>query len=281
MGKNTEEITDKLDEKYQNSKDKKGSKTLVTLLVIALLAASAFGGWLVGASRVVEVTRQKSNEVNQKSEKDSNNTKDETQEEYTVSNEEDMKSKDKIEVKVLDLNKSLNTTGITYSDPKDTGEKVGLTITAYNNKTVTLTTDMDVFCQYTSSTCAKGVVESTEITNFTKNVVSGFVGGEGQDQMGTTLFYLMEDGTIEYTKLFVVKTDSQGNSYYVTNNVQDKDSNGKITGTHYESQGAIKGVKDVVKIYTVQATTGMSGYMTTIGMTRNGSFYDLGYAIRN
>ena len=40
------------------------------------------------------------------------------------------------------------------------------------------------------------------VDGFDKNVANAYVGELGQDSKGTTLFYVMEDGTVEYTKIF-------------------------------------------------------------------------------
>ena len=97
-----------------------------------------------------------------------------------------------------------------------------------------------------------------------------YVGITGQDAMGITLFYLMEDGTVEYTPMFNFKTDSQGNSYYEMN---------YKTENSFTSSGKINTVTDVIKIYTVSATNG-TGWSTTIGAKKDGSFYDLGSLIK-
>ena len=87
----------------------------------------------------------------------------------------------------------------------------------------------------------------------------------------------MEDGTVEYTKVFNLVE----NVGYNVNYTYDKDTNGSIIGQHFESQGKVKNVEGTVKIYTAQVSNGQTGYMTTIAAKRDGSFYDLGYAIRN
>ena len=105
------------------------------------------------------------------------------------------------------------------------------------------------------------------IQGFNKNVKDAIVGTVGQDASSAILFYLMEDGTVEYTRVF----DNGLNYTY------EKDSEGRITGEHFETQGAVKNVKDVVKFYNVDVhIINGSGWMTTIGATKDGSFYDLG-----
>lgn len=90
--------------------------------------------------------------------------------------------------------------------------------------------------------------------------------------MGITLFYLMEDGTVEYTPMFTKKRDSQNNSYYDSTSI-----NG-----NYETKRAITGVRDAIKLYTVNSYVESGGVsMTTIAATKDGSFYDLGILINN
>ena len=110
----------------------------------------------------------------------------------------------KNEVKELDLSKSLNTTGVTYSDVSDTKEAYGLSMRINDDKkSITLSIDWNVFGPLSRASAFAKVVEDYQITGFSKNVKETFVGSLGQDSVGITLFYLMEDGTVEYTSMFV------------------------------------------------------------------------------
>ena len=77
--------------------------------------------------------------------------------------------------------------------------------------------------------------------------------------------------SVEYTPIFIQKTDSQNNTYYDMN---------YSSANQFSTNGTIAGVANVIKFYTVNASNG-SGWLTTIGATRDGSFYDLGAVIMN
>ena len=180
------------------------------------------------------------------------------------------------EVKELDLEKSLNTKDITYKNASDKEGNYGLTLKINNDKTVTLTIDWKIFGKY-STTSSSGEVKDYLITGFNKNVKSTFIGDLGQDYTGTTLFFIMEDGTVEYTKLFKKETNADGSIYYILNIIKQE-------GKYYKeftSNGSLSGVKNVIKLYNVDTySKNASGYRTVIGATKDGSFYDLGSIIK-
>lgn len=182
------------------------------------------------------------------------------------------------EIKPLDLSKCLNTTN-TYSNYTDIEGNYGLT-TKINpdKKSITLSIDWSIFGPLTATKIYSSNVEEYQITGFTKEISQAFVGQLGQDAMGITLFYLMEDKTVEYMPMFTLKTDSQNNSRYEMNYTYEKDADGKITGTYFTTNGTLTGTKDIIKLYTVNASNGF-GWITTIGATKDGSFYDLGAMI--
>lgn len=179
----------------------------------------------------------------------------------------------------LDLTKSLNTTGKTYHNASDKTSDYGLSMKINNDKTVTLTIDWKVFGKY-STTSSSGEVKDYIINGFTKNIKSTFIGELGQDYHNMTFFYLMEDGTVEYTRLFkkAENNNTDGSIYYVLNNTIINE--GKYAG-EFKTSGALNDVSNVIKLYnsTVSGGPNTSGYSTTIGATKDGSFYDLGSII--
>lgn len=185
-----------------------------------------------------------------------------------------------VEIKNLDLARPLNTIGITYQNASDVSENYGLSMNVdADKKSITLSIDWTKFCSVGTGTACPTNVENYQITGFSKEVISTFVGDVGQDSMGITLFYLMSDGTVEYTPLFIRKYDSYNNGYYVMNYIYEY-SGDKIVGEHFVTNGSLDGVNDVIKIYNVDASAG-SGWRTTIGATADGSFFDLGNVIKN
>lgn len=183
-------------------------------------------------------------------------------------------------VKELDLSKSLNTT-TTYRNATDAEGNYGLSMSINSDKkSVTLSIDWSKFCDLSTASACSPDVENYQITGFSKEVSNVFVGDLGQDSMGITLFYLMNDGTVEYTPMFKRQQDSYGNGYYVMNYTYEYEGD-KIVGEHFTTDGSLNGVSNVIKFYNVDASSAGSGARTTIGATTDGSFYDLGHIINN
>ena len=239
-------VEEKPTQNQNNNKKGKGSTVVIILLILIILGLVAYIAYDKGL-----ILKDKT----------------ETTEENKTTTEE---------IKAVDLTKCLNTTNLIYSNLNENQENVGLEILT-NSDTTKLKINWDKFGPISGATAWASTNEELNITNLATKVKSGFVGGEGQDPKGTILFYLMEDGTVEYTKVFNLVE----NVGYNVNYVYAQDITGKITGQHFESQGKVKNVENVVKIYTAQVSNGQTGYMTTIAAKKDGSFYDLGYAIRN
>ena len=267
------------EEKQTSKKESKGLKTTsfqITLIVILLICCAGLGGWVLGASKVNLLYRDaiNKNNTNSNTTKKTNTTND-----NTTTNQETKEEKD--EIKPLDLTKSLNTSNIEYTDAKELeeGRDVGGLSIKHNGSDLKLVIDWPKFGPNSGASAWSQEPVEYEIKNLSGTVRKAFVSGIGQDITGTKLFYLMEDGTVEYTDVFSRNFDSKGTLYFNVNYTYEKDSNERITGEHFESQGKISGVKDVIKLYSVNARGGMSGYVTVIGATRDGSFYDLGNII--
>lgn len=196
-------------------------------------------------------------------------------------NEEANKAEPNDVIKELDLSKCLNSSDNIYSNPTDVEENYGLSMnTNSDKKSITLIINWDKFGPLTNA--AGGGTESYQITGFTKEIESTFIGTLGQSSTGLTLFYLMSDGTVEYTPMFVLKTDSQSNTYLAMNYIYEYSSDNRVTGQHFITNGSLVGVSDVIKLYNVSAgSSSGSGWLTTIGAKADGSFYDLGAIINN
>ena len=262
-------------EKKGSADDKKiiaseSSIIKITILVSALMITAAFGGYLVGASKIAEhviIKRQTEEKMRDNYREPQQSSSGTTTEQQEV-------------IKPLDLTKSLNTTNITYSNANEKGEDLGLSIKTDGTNTK-LVIDYKKFCKYSFSTACSTGTEEREIRGINGKVKSGFIGGNGQDYTGTVLYYLLEDGTVEYTRLYAKKQDNYGNYYYVVNNSYDE-QDGRIVGDYYKNQGKISGVQNVIKLYTVNASVERGGgYVTTIAATKDGSFYDLGHILNS
>lgn len=179
------------------------------------------------------------------------------------------------EIKELDLEKSLNTKDITYKNASDTEGNYGLSIKINNDKTATLTIDWKIFGRI-STTGSSGEVKDYLVKEFNKNIKSTFIGDLGQDTNGITLFFIMEDGTVEYVKIFKLGTNPDGSTYYILNNIVKQEGN-------YSGEFTVNplNVAGVIKLYNVDTySQNASGYRTVIGATKDGSFYDLGSIIK-
>ena len=169
------------------------------------------------------------------------------------------------EVKI-DLSKCLNGDGKNYSNPiESVSSPLGLTIQINSdNKSAVLTIGWSIFGELVGETNANEI-KKYNITGFTKNIESTFIGETGQDIHGTKLVYLMEDGTVEYTSLFVKKTDASGNTWYDMN----------FESQAFKSNGAVSGVSDIVKLYNADGLDGR----TVLAVKKDGSYYDIGKII--
>lgn len=98
--------------------------------------------------------------------------------------------------------------------------------------------------------------ESLGTRSFDRKIVEVIIGGVGQDASGDTIYFLMEDGTVEYIPIVKELTG-------------DNWRHGKQT---FNSYGKVDGVEGVVSL--VQANAG--SHVTVLGKKADGSFYDLG-----
>lgn len=179
----------------------------------------------------------------------------------------DNKTEEDVVIKKLDLSKPLNTTGIMYSDPRDSNNNYGISMSINaDKKSVTLSFDWNVFSEVFGPTHEE--MTEYQIIGFNKEIKDVFVGNFSQAVGSEALLYLMNDGTVEYTTLF-----EKGNLNYA----YDYSSEG-IIGKHFVSKGAVPGVTNVVTFYNVTAAS-QTGWYTSIGATADGSFYDLGNII--
>lgn len=106
----------------------------------------------------------------------------------------------------------------------------------------------------------EGVLESQTIT-FNNKVNDVLFSGIGQDRTGDIILFLMEDGTISYIPVY-----------------QTLSTNGVEGLTTYQT---ISNVKDVVKFYTANVTSGTSSSVTVLAQTKDGTLYDLAPMINN
>ncbi len=240
----------------EEKKNKSTGKT-VAIIILVVLLLGAVGYICYDKGIIFQNTEKESKQSNTKIDKKS---------------KED--TKDKNEIKELDLSKPINNNGVSYSNPSplsNLNDELGLSMDVNSDlKSVTLKIDWAKFGPISGTSAYSPSVESYQITGFSEKINSVFVGHVGQDATGTTLFYLMNNGTVEYTSMF--------NSQLGINYTYNYSSDGRVTGEPYfVTNGIVNGVSDVIKLYSVSASAEQtSGWATTIGAKADGSFYDLG-----
>ena len=100
-----------------------------------------------------------------------------------------------------------------------------------------------------------------KVTGFSKEIKTRYIGEVGQTADGDFLFFVMNDNTIEYVKLF--------KNYEQLNIKDDKYTVSKLNN-----------VKDIKTFYqTGVSVENGSGWVTTIGVKENNDFYDIGELI--
>ena len=230
---------------------KKGNSGLIVLVIILLLVCIGMGAYIF---------------IN----KDKLTAKEETTETEKNSNKSENKQNSEQKVSELDLSKCLNNKEMNYSNPIEATTSVGLTPTVDEGKrSVTIKTDGSKFGPISTLSSYYSGEYKMYVDGFDKNISAVYVGEFGQDPKGTTLLYVMEDGTVEYTKIFKKESNPDGGQNYTLNTYQQGENNYR-----FHVDGSINGVNGVIKIYNVDRTAS-TGSRTAIGATKDGSFYDL------
>jgi len=246
------------------------NKKFLLGLIIGILS----GGLLIGGATYYLVS-DKYNDNNQINEEDNKEQ------------ENNQQAPDKLpvtddEIKPLDLTKCINNSSLVYEKPQ--GEELvsnGLSLEINpDKKSAQLHIDWRKYDpDVVSSNENAEWSTSVPILEFNKAIKKGFIGGAGQSKESVILFYLMEDGTVEYTRLYKQSKDKEGYTYYEMNYSYNYTAEGKADSqAHFKTKGSIPGVTDVIDLYNVFANVpnGVGGHVTTIGVKRDGSFYDLG-----
>ena len=261
-------MENKEENEMENWEEPKKNRTgiIIGILLLIIIGLGVF--IFLNKDKLFQVVESNSSTTEQQNTKENNNkTVDNNNE-----NEEEI-------IKPLDLTKCLNCNGnLTFKDQSELSASNHFEITN-NNSNLKLTIHWETFCKMSgASDCANEPIDY-EIRGINKKVQSTMIGGRGQSINSVTFYYLLEDGTVEYTKLYKNNKDSAGNNYYAINYSYDntqKDNMGNPT-TYFASQGTVPNVNNIVKLYNVQVyEENGGGHATTIGALADGSFYDLG-----
>ena len=106
----------------------------------------------------------------------------------------------------LDFVKLLNTSNITYNNPTEADLNIGLSAKLNaGNKSITLSIDWKLFCNYGYEKICSDGIEDFQIVGFSKKIKGIFIDGVGQTSVETSLFYLMEDGSVYDLGLIIIK----------------------------------------------------------------------------
>ena len=244
----------------ENVKEKK-STGLIYVVIILLILCLGMGTFIfVNKDKLFAKESEKTTENSEK-------------EQSTEKEEEQNTPTETEEVKAIDLSKSLNTNGYTYSSLTDKDENVGFSLKINDDKkSVTVTIyekGSKMISEITHSTWSTDPINKS-ITGFNKKIKSTYIGLLGHDSVGTVFYYIMEDGTLTYSKVFEQKTNSDGTTYYDTKILE----NGLSVKT-------VDNVDGIIKLYGANGNAPQStGYYTTLAAQKDGSFYDLSKIIK-
>lgn len=154
--------------------------------------------------------------------------------------------------------------GIAYNLKNQDTSNLGLSIRLNNDKkSATITINWSKYFEVYGISITTGETREYNVTNFNKNIKDVYINGFGQWSGYETAFYIMEDGTVEYTPI----------KYALGNN-------GSSSTTVLKSYGQIPGVSGVVKMviaedYCVNTSSCVGGSYNILGIKSDGSFYDI------
>lgn len=183
--------------------------------------------------------------------------------------------KDKQEANELKSSNSLNTRQIEYSNKNDKNlNSLGMDAKINDDKTsATLTIDWEKYGKEISKDVTVTIPNKSmnyEIKGLTKKVKDVLIGKTNASASTAVIIFLMDDNTIQYTKII-----KEENGKKIINSKTEENKQ------LFSIEGTIPKVTDVKDIYNVDATNKDTSYKTIIGTKQDGKFYDLGYAIEN
>lgn len=231
------------DMSVEEVKKKNNSSVLTILVVILLLVCLTMGVYIF---------------TNKSENSGGNNTNNNN----SPTNSEQTNTKDYANAKVLvfDGSKSLNTKR-TYRLIDSNAAGVHAMVKSSQNELDFSFVPSRVVSVYALNWASQRNDLVTNTIKFDKKITDIYFGGFGQTADGDTLFILLDDGTVEYIPLV-----------HMFNNVQE----------HAVSYGKVPGATDVVKFVTAQVSAEKaSGYVTTLAIRSDGSFYDMFDALKD
>lgn len=229
------------------------SGVVVFLLIILFLAAGLAAGWYVGHNNLLPIGKNKETTEKEDKETEKKETKDETKNGTC-------------------LNCKENTT---YTIQGASQEQLGLLIevSSKNEKEATIKVNRNKL-NWAYNLGWSNVTDSYEEIkkiSFDKNIKQIHIGGFGQAVGRETIFYVLEDGTVEYTPVY----DDLKNNWNDSDNSKKFNSYGKVK--KIENISYLTGMNALAK-YSEES---YSGYYTTAAVRNDGSFYDLNEILFN
>ena len=154
-----------------------------------------------------------------------------------------------------------------HYDPSLYESDYGVSMKVANNfKTVKIDIDLKTLSAAYGNSLDLGNNSFSKELNFDKKVRQIFFGQFGQAVGGEILFFLMEDGTIEYIPLYKEVAKANWKSIATENKMN--------------SYGKLEGINDAVLLYPMEVY-GEFGYYSVGAMRSDGSFYDLNDFVNN
>ena len=224
---------------------KKNNNSVLTILVVVLLLVCLTMG-------VYIFTNKNENSGGNNTNNNNNN----------LTNSEQSNAKDYANAKILvfDGSKSLNTER-TYRLIDSNAAGVHAIVKPSQNELDFSFVPSRVVSVYALNWASQRNDVVTNTIKFDKKITDIYFGGFGQTADDDTLFILLDDGTVEYIPLV-----------HMFNNAQE----------HAVSYGKVPGATDVVKFVSAQVSgEKASGYVTTLAIRSDGSFYDMLDALKD
>lgn len=260
-----EDENEKIDneERIKEENKAKGKSNIILIILLMLFfVALAFGcgiilGQKLGDNKKEIKNESKENEVVEKDDNTVENEPENTTEENELEQKEEKEEKDsKAHSTLKEKRNEFDYVYVPTVRDNDFGVEVSI---LQNRKDIEIVIDNDrIKDMYLIDI---GSENFSKILTFNKKVNQVFFGHFGQANGGEHIFFVMEDGTVEYIPLF--------------EELNKKDWISLSDSKKMNSHGQIKGVTDVIYLYNLSVESGLSGYYSVGATRKDGTFYDL------
>lgn len=239
---------------------KKNNVVLIVLVVLLGLACLGMSAYIFMDKNQDKSTKSSTTNTKVKEEQNNDTSDDSTTKDNTKDNVNTQDTQNTQNTVLFDNSKSLNTTGNTYSLHCSGPAGIFVSVNTDPKEMTFNFTPSRVVEYYPLNWSSSSTYVSSSVIRFDKKIVDLFFGGMGQDATSDTLFILLEDGTVEYIPLV-----------HMFQHAQDAPV----------SYGKVPGVSGVTKFIMSNVTSGYTGWVTTLAIRSDGSFYDMSEALKN